>query len=160
MKLTSISKNAYINKLDDIVNKYSNKYHSRIKIKSVHVKSITHIALHKKCPYSKLFWSAFSHIWTEYGEIQSKCVKMRTRITPNTDTFHAMLISIKRLIQKDPKFKADNVRIPKYKNIFAKVYIPNWSEELFAIKKVTNTVQWTYVVNDLNAKEIVTKRNC
>ena len=131
MKLTSISKNAYINKLDDIVNKYSNKYHSRIKIKSVHVKSITHIALHKKRPYSKLFWSAFSHIWTEYGEIQSKCVKMRTRITPNTDTFHAMLISIKRLIQKGPKFKADNVRIPKYKNIFAKVYIPNWSEELF-----------------------------
>ena len=131
MKLTSISKNAYINKLEDIVNKYSNKYHSRIKIKSVHVKSITHIALHKKCPYSKLFWSAFSHIWTEYGEIQSKCVKMRTRITPNTDTFHAMLISIKRLIQKGPKFKADNVRIPKYKNIFAKVYIPNWSEELF-----------------------------
>ena len=33
-------------------------------------------------------------------------------------------------------------------------------KNFFAIKKVTNTVQWTYVVNDLNAKEIVTKRNC
>ena len=69
--MTSISKNAYINKLDDMVNKYSNKYHSTIKIKSVHVKSITHIALRKKYPYSELFWSAFSHIWTEYGEIRS-----------------------------------------------------------------------------------------
>ena len=50
---------------------------------------------------------------------------MRTRITANTDTFYAMLISIKRLIQKSPKFNADDVRIPKYKNIFAKVYVPN-----------------------------------
>ena len=28
-------------------------------------------ALRKKCPYSELFWSTFSHIWTEYGEIRS-----------------------------------------------------------------------------------------
>ena len=33
---------------------------------------------------------------------------------------------------KDPKFKAgDHVRILKYKNIFAKGYAPNWSEEVF-----------------------------
>ena len=40
-----------------------------------------------------------------------------------------------------PKFKVrDNVRISKYKNIFAKGYVPNWSEEVFVIKKVKNTV--------------------
>ena len=52
-------------------------------------------SLRKKCRYSELFWSAFSQIWTECGEIfriQSKCGKMRTRITPNTDTFYAMLV--------------------------------------------------------------------
>ena len=42
---------------------------------------------------------------------------------------------------KDPKFKVgDYVRISKYKNIFSKGYIPNWSEEVFVIKKVENTV--------------------
>ena len=39
---TSISKNKYINKLDDIVNKYINIYHSTIKIKPVDVKSSTY----------------------------------------------------------------------------------------------------------------------
>ena len=41
--MTSISKNVYIVKLDDIVNKYSNAHHRTIKIKSVDVKSSTNI---------------------------------------------------------------------------------------------------------------------
>ena len=57
--------------------------------------------------------------------------------------------------EKDPKFKvSDNVRISKYKNIFAKGYTPNWSEEVFAISKIKNTVPWTYVISDLNGEEI------
>ena len=54
--------------------------------------------LRKKCPYSELFWSAFSRIWTEYGEIlciQSECGKMRFGITPNMDTFYAVVITEK-----------------------------------------------------------------
>ena len=43
--------------------------------------------------------------------------------------------------KKGPKFRVDdNVRISKYKNIFAKGYVPNWSEEVFMIKKVKSTV--------------------
>ena len=58
--------------------------------------------------------------------------------------------------KEDPKFKlVDHVRISKYKNIFLKGYIPNWSEEFFVIKKVKNTVSQTYVINDLNGEEIV-----
>ena len=57
---------------------------------------------------------------------------------------------------KDPKFKiGHHVRISKYKNIFGKGYAPNWSEEVFVIKKVKNAVPWTYVVNDLDGEEIV-----
>ena len=38
--------------------------------------------------------------------------------------------------KKDPKFKiGDNVRISKYKNVFSKGYTPNWSDEIFAVKK-------------------------
>ena len=41
--MTSISKNVYIGKLDDIVNKYNNTYHNTVKTKPVDVKSSTHI---------------------------------------------------------------------------------------------------------------------
>ena len=62
----------------------------------------------------------------------------------------------KEVNDKDPKFKVgDYVRISKYKNIFAKVYMPNWSEEVFIISKIKNTVPWTYVINDLNGEEII-----
>ena len=94
--MTSISKNVYINKLDDIVDEYNNTYHTTIKMKPIDVKDNTYI---------------------------------------NTD---------KEVNNKDPKFKVgDYVRISKYKNIFAKGYMPNWSEEVFVIKKVKNTVPWT-----------------
>ena len=56
---------------------------------------------------------------------------------------------------KNPKFKlGDNDRISKYKNIFAKRYTPNWSEEVFIINKIKNTVPWTYAISDLNGEEI------
>ena len=35
------------------------------------------------------------------------------------------------------------------KDIFAKVYVPNWSEEVFVNKKIKNTVPWAYVISDL-----------
>ena len=47
------------------------------------------------------------------------------------------------------------VKIIKYKDIFAKEYTPNWSEEVFQIKDVRNTVPRTYVINDLNGEEII-----
>ena len=57
--------------------------------------------------------------------------------------------------KKDPKFKVgDHVSISKCKNIFAKGYATNWSENVFVNNKIKNTVPWTYVVNDLNGKEI------
>ena len=62
----------------------------------------------------------------------------------------------KEVYDKGPKFKVGNhVRISKYKNIFAKEYTPNWSEEVFVIKKVKNTVPWIFVINDLNGEEII-----
>ena len=55
--------------------------------------------------------------------------------------------------EKDPKFKVgDYVRISKYKNIFANRYVPNWSEDVFVINKIKDTVSWTYVINDLNGE--------
>ena len=104
--MTSVSKNVYIDKLDDIVNKYNNTYHSTIKTKPVDVS--THID------------------------------------------------SSKKINNKDPKFNiGDIVRISIYKFFFAKGYVPNWSEEVFVIKKVKNTILWTFVISDLKGKQIV-----
>ena len=106
--MTPISKNVYIDKLDDIVNECNNTYHRTIKMKPVDVKDNTYVD------------------------------------------------SKKEVNDKDPKFKVgDHVRISKYKNIFAKGYTPNWSEEVFVIKKVKNTVKWTYVINDFNGEKII-----
>ena len=49
-----------------------------------------------------------------------------------------------------PKFKvSDHVRITRYNNIFS-----NWSEEVFMIKKVKNTVPWAFAINHLKDEEI------
>ena len=64
----------------------------------------------------------------------------------------------KEVNNKDPKFKVgDYIRISKYKNIFAKGYLPNWSEEVFIISKIENTVPWSYVINDLNGEEVIVR---
>ena len=69
---------------------------------------------------------------------------------------NAYIDSNKKVNDKDSKFKVgDHVRISKYKNIFAKGYTPNWSEKVFVIKRIKNSVPWTYVVNDLNSDEII-----
>ena len=58
--------------------------------------------------------------------------------------------------EKDPKLKIGSiVRISNYINVFLKFYTPNWSREVFVIKKVKNTSLWIYVINDVNGKEIV-----
>ena len=45
-------------------------------------------------------------------------------------------------------------KVSKYKNIFAKGYTPNWSEEVFVINKIKNAVPWNYAISDLNDEEI------
>ena len=61
----------------------------------------------------------------------------------------------KEIKNKDPKCKIDDtVRISKHKTIFAKSYVSNWSEEIFGIKKVKNTVTWAYVISDPKGEEI------
>ena len=72
--------------------------------------------------------------------------------------------SSKEVHDKNPEFKiGDNVRIPKYENVFAKGYTTNRSEEVFVIKKVENNVLWTYVILILKKKKMLErfmKKNC
>ena len=77
-------------------------------------------------------------------------------VKDNTYVDSMELHSKKEVNDKDPKFKVGyRVRISKYKNIFAKGYTPNWSEEVFVVSKIKNTAPWTYVINDLNGEKII-----
>ena len=88
----------------------------------------------------------------EYNNTYHRKIKMNP-----VDTKDNTYIDFKKEVNyKDAKFKVSHhVRISKFKNIFAKGYTPNWSEEVFLIKKVNNTVPWTYVINDLNRKKLL-----
>ena len=58
--------------------------------------------------------------------------------------------------KKDSRFNVgDRVRISKFKNIFCKGYTTNWSREIFIIKKINDTVPYTYNLKDLNGAEII-----
>ena len=84
---------------------------------------------------------------TYHNTIKMKPIDVKDNTYINTDN---------EINNKDPKFKVGyRVRISKHKNIFAKGYPPNWFEEVFVIKKVKNTIPWTYVNNDLNGEEII-----
>ena len=98
----------YIDKLAEIVNKFNNRYHRRIKMKPVNVNPSMYVKFNKE----------------------------------NN--------------KEDPIFKVNNhVIISKYKNIFTKGYVPNWSEEGCSIAKDKKTALWTNVINDFKFEEIV-----
>ena len=81
--MEAVSKNVYIDKLDDIINECNNTYNRTIKMKLIKVKDDTYID------------------------------------------------SIKEVNDKDPKFKVgDDVRLSKYKNIFAKGFTPNRTKDV------------------------------
>ena len=102
---TSVSKNIYIDKLDDIVNKYNNKYQKTIKMKPVDVKLNTYIdpgqEINEKYPKNKQV------IMLEHQNIRMFLQKETLQIELN---------------------------------------------KFFVIKKVKNTVPWTYVVNNINVE--------
>ena len=87
----------------------------------------------------------------KYNNTVHRTIKMKP--IEVTDNYYAEYNEIAN--KKNPKFKVgDNVRISKCKNIFAKGYTQNWSEEVFIINKIKNTVPWTYAVSDLNGEKI------
>ena len=46
------------------------------------------------------------------------------------------------------------MRISKYKNIFAERYTPNWSQEVFVVVKIKETVPWADIISDINGEQI------
>ena len=98
-----------------------------------------------------VYFDVLDDIVNKYNNTVHRTIKMKL-INVRDDSF---VEYNKESNKKDPKFKVgDHVRISKYKNIFAKGYSPNWSEEIFVINKIKITIPWTYVINHLNGEEI------
>ena len=100
----------------------------------------------------KVYIDKLSDIVNEYNNTYHRTIKMKS-VDDKDNTYVAFL---KEVHEEDAKFKVgDHVRISKYKNIFAKRYTPNSSEEAFVIKEIKNIVPWIYVISHLNSKKIV-----
>ena len=100
----------------------------------------------------KVYIDKLSDIVNEYNNTYHRTIKMKS-VDDKDNTYVAFL---KEVHEEDAKFKVgDHVRISKYKNIFAKRYTPNSSEEAFVITEIKNIVPWTYVISHLNSKKIV-----
>ena len=98
-----------------------------------------------------LYFNVLDDIVKNYNNTIHNSIKMKPKNVKNNN----LTEYIEEFNKKDPKFKiGDHVIISKYKNIFSKGYLPNWSEEIFVINKVKNTVPWTYLINDLKGEEI------
>ena len=99
-----------------------------------------------------VYFDVLDDIVNKYNNTVHTTVKMKP-IDVKDNTY---IDSKKEVNDKDPKFKiGDHVRISKYKNIFTKGYTPNWSEEVFVVNNIKNTIPWIYVINDLNGAEII-----
>ena len=98
-----------------------------------------------------IYFDALDDIVDKYNNTVHKTIKIKP-IEVTNDSYAEYN---ENLNNKNPKFKVgDSVRISKYKNIFAEGYAPNWSEEVFIIIKIKNTVPWTYAISDLNGEKI------
>ena len=126
------------------------------------------------------FTRALKNKFYKYTTLISKnvyIVKLEDIVYKNNNTYYSAtkmnpvdvksstsIDSSKEVNNKDSKFKiGDIITISKYINIFAKCYVPNWSQKVFVIKKVKNTVPWTYIIIDFKAKKLFehfTKKNC
>ena len=95
------------------------------------------------------------HVLDDFVNKYNKKVHRTIKIKPIDVTSDSFAEYNKGSNKKDPKFKVGyHLRISKYKNIFAKGYTPNWSEEVSVVSKIKNTVPWTCEINDLNGERI------
>ena len=98
-----------------------------------------------------VYFDVLDDIVNQYNNTVHGAIKMKA-INVTTDSYAEYSEDFN---EKNPKFKVgDHVRISKSKIIFAKGYAPKWSEKVFVVSGIKNTVMWTYVINDLNGEEI------
>ena len=86
-----------------------------------------------------VYFDVFDDVVNKYNNTVHRTVKMK----PTDVTSDSYVEYNEDSNKNEPKYKVgDHVRISKYKNIFAKRYTQNWSEEVFIISKIRIAVTW------------------
>ena len=107
---------------------------------------------HMTAVSKNVYFNVLDDVVDEYNNTYHRTIKIKP-IDVRSDSVAEFN---KESNEKGPQFKIGNqVRISKYKSVFAKRYSRNWSEEIFVIKRVKDTTPWTYIINDLNGEEII-----
>ena len=93
---------------------------------------------HMTATGKKVYYNVLDDLGNKYNNTKHSTIKMKPIDVKNNKRVY---IDEHR---KDSRFKVgDRVRISKFKNIFAKGYMPNWSKEIFIIGKINDTVPHT-----------------
>ena len=102
---------------------------------------------HMRAVGKNVYFDVLNNVVDKYNNTYHRTIKMNP-IDVRDDSFAKY--------NEESKFKlGDHPRNSKYQNIFAKGYTPNWSEEIFIVKKKQKTVPWAYIISDLNNKEVM-----
>ena len=138
---------------DNDIKMYSAHNEGKSLVAEIFIKTLKNkIYKHMTAVSKNVYFDVLDNIADKYNNTYHRIIKMKP-IDVKSDSFAEYN---EESNEKVPKLKVgDHVRISKYKNILAKGYTPNWSEEVFLISKLKNKVPWTYIINDLNGKEFV-----
>ena len=106
---------------------------------------------HMTAVSKNVYFDVLDNIANKYNNTVDRTIKMKPMdVTSDSYAKYNEACNVTK-----PKFKVDDlVWISKYKNIFAKRYTQNWSEEVFIVSKIKDTVPWTYVISELNGGKI------
>ena len=106
---------------------------------------------HMTATGKNVYYDVLDNVVSKYNNTKHSTIKMKP-----IDVKNNKRVYIDEHNEKDSRFKVgDRVRISKFKNIFAKGYTPNWSQEIFIVDKINDTVPYTYNIEYLNGEKIV-----
>ena len=108
-----------------------------------------------------VYYDVLDDVVNEYNNTKHNTIKMKPKDVKNDTTKSSAIarnyrVYIDEYNKKDSRFNVgDRVRMSKLKNIFAKIYTPYWSREIFIVDKINDRVPYTYNLKDLNGEEII-----
>ena len=138
---------------DNDINMYSTNNEGKSVVAERFIRTLKHkLYKHMTATGKNVYYNVLDDVVNKYNNTKDSTIKMK----PINVGDNNKRVYIDEHNEKDSKFKVgDRVRISRYKNIFAKGYAPNWSNEIFIVDKINDTVPYTYNLKDLNDEEII-----
>ena len=138
--------------LDNDINMYSTYNEGKSVVAERFIRTLKNMYKHMKATGKNVYCDVLNDVVNKYNNTKHSTIKMK----PIDVGDNNKRVYINEHNEKDCRSKVgDRVRISRYKNIFAKVYTPNWSKEIFIVDKINDTVPYTYNLKDLNDEEII-----